>query len=91
MRHSILGRTLAEPVHPAYPVGHQVRPVRRARSRRIRAMSTMTRASSDLNQRRGESQATGRPFSSSHHNGNQPSATPHCPGHPGHRPGQLRP
>jgi hypothetical protein len=28
MRHRILGRTLAEPVHPAHPVGHQVRPVR---------------------------------------------------------------
>ena len=62
MRHRILGRTLAEPVHPAHPVGHQVRPVRgqpgqldhqlirggaviRARSRRIRAMPAMTRAS----------------------------------------------
>jgi hypothetical protein len=28
MRHRILGRTLAEPVHPAHPVGNQVRPVR---------------------------------------------------------------
>ena len=91
MRQRILGRILAEPVHPAYPVGHQVRPVRRARSRRIRAMSTMTRASSDLNQRRGSPRQRG---------GHSPRATttatshpphPAAPGIQGTNPGQLRP
>ena len=90
MRQRTLGRTLAEPVHPAY----------RSAIRSARCEEPGPAHPGDVNDDTGvlrsqsatrESQATGRPFSSSHHLGNQPSATSRCPGIQGTDPGQLRP
>jgi hypothetical protein len=47
---------------------------------------SLRRLASDLNQRPGGSEATVRPFSSRHHNGNLPATTLRCSGHPGHQP-----